>query len=243
MAMAAASSLPSQIPTTAMATNSMIIPQRPFRLMALPPELRVTIYRFALLLPQPVVLVSTYDSMLGLGRHPLPPLIKVSRTLFDEAVPIYYSINRFEFRVQIGPGSQTTGMRYPEVVMWACKHMALVRQLRNLVITALGTNEPMIAASLSPKTGLSVQYVHPKLACSRKLFERHAELVEQYRNRENLEGEALVLMFGTGPSRWHELKQPSMGPAGETWSMSTSRLRQLVRYMPQSTPEDPLTNE
>ncbi|KAK5703333.1 hypothetical protein LTR17_022199 [Elasticomyces elasticus] len=238
MAVAAASSQPSQIPATAMASDSMIIPQRPFRLMALPPELRVTIYRFALLLCQPVVLISDYHSTGKIGQHSLPTLTKVSRTLWNEAAPIYYSINTFQFRLGSGSDAEIIGFRYSEVLKWACKHEPLIKQLRYLTILSPHTKTPLIAAQLSIKTGLSVQYVHPKLAASRKLLDRHAEIVEQYRNREDLAGEALIVMLGLGPSDWHELKRPSCRPTGEAWSVFNSGLHELVRYTRNPTPDE-----
>ena len=190
----------------------------PFRLMELPPELRLSIFEFALQKGEPIVLLSTISKF---RREGPPALLDVSRKVQDEALPIYYSINKFKMFLDL---SVETLSHLPslDVAEWAADHEDAAKHLRHLTIIGkslefplLGKNADLareITVRYSPHTGIQLELsTDLNRAClseyAYKGLLTHREVVEGYWKAKGLEGEAVALFFRTGHRDWDRMRE------------------------------------
>lgn len=212
---------------------------KPFRLMDLPPELRLNIFEFALYSPTPIILLTETeisahrdynDIDINAIKPPQPPLLAASRKLREEALPIYYSINEFKMDLRYLDGDTLVDLPRHQVTSWSNTHPRAVQHLRHLTVAGKPMEFPALGKEYDLPRELTVKFVPGKglelvfsqglnKACldalARERLETQLELMEGYRRAPGLEsGEAIVLFFRVGRFDWERLRG-AMGKIGD----------------------------
>ena len=190
---------------------------RPFRFLDLPAELRVRVYRFALVGNR-----STHRLHGKNNRGPHYAITCVSRQMRKETLPIFFNLTDFAFMVRCTGRSWWDDLKcdifdavnreiVPAIRKWTILNGGAeqLRALRkvNLTVCVQVRSEQVgrwcrVEVSYSAKDGLRAKFPDALTEQSRKLLQEHFDAVEQDRKMLGLQGEAIILAMTCNPKLW-----------------------------------------
>jgi hypothetical protein len=203
---------------------------RPFRLLDLPPEIRLRIYRLSFPMPAKHHFVQRLHE----GTEPIhgPPLLSTNRQILTEAMSVYYGMRHFALsfnehiysrrelrRVQQNPNlrSTPTGTKRTRLTnRWASsfrtdrlRHIRTISVQLPLLAVYEAYWEDMLDVSLKITSGKLVinvkehAWLKPE---SQRLLAYHAATTAELAHSLKLQGEALVLFLTSRPEIWDQLE-------------------------------------
>lgn len=198
---------------------------QPFRLLDLPPELRVRIYSFAIPKDHVIEIAPMRKTLTG-----YQPIIAASRQLRAEVLPVLYSRASLKLLLltEFSPGikmqvieENERGFKLARGIKACVRHLhaGWLKYLRKVDLLfsfhsrttyRYRTRSPQwMTLSFSPSAGLQIQSIdkRPEVnlsAESKTRFEEHIQKTEEIRSMLGLQGESLLLALTSDESLWEE---------------------------------------
>lgn len=189
----------------------------PFQLLDLPPELRVRIYEIALRRPTPLKLFcaaprqrAQYHSSAEEREAFQPPLVRVSRPLREETLPIFFANTAFTLPSKYQRTLDSDDLPVVDIGRWARQNGTMFAYHRRLTVAAMPSNVLWMHApdgetwrsrvkELTVRyvlgVGLEIGFEGSFLREEYRQFVAHAAAAERYRKARGLHGEAVALFF------------------------------------------------